>query len=126
MDHPQPVQRILLQSKIHRAVVTDACVDYEGSLSIDQDLMDACVMLPYEKILVGNIHNGARFETYAIVAPRGSKQIIINGAAAHRGGVGDRLVIMSFAALDEAELANHQPKSIVLDENNEIVSRKGC
>lgn len=83
-------------------------------------------MLPYEKILVGNIHNGARFETYAIVAPRGSRQIVINGAAAHRGGIGDRLVIMSFAAYNEEELKTYQPKSIVLDENNEIVSRKGC
>jgi aspartate 1-decarboxylase len=120
------VQRLLLHSKIHRAVVTDAHVDYEGSLSIDQDLMDACGMRPYEKILVGNIHNGSRFETYAIVAPRGSKQIIINGAAAHLGGKGDRLVIMSFASLDEQEMETHQPQSIVLDENNEIISRKGC
>lgn len=87
--------------------------------------MDACGMLPYEKILVGNIHNGERFETYAIVAPRGSKQIILNGAAAHRGGVGDRLVIMSFAALNPEECKTHQPRSIVLDENNKIVSRRG-
>ncbi len=120
------MQRFVLHSKIHRAVVTDAHVDYEGSLSIDEELMEACGLVPYEKILVANIHNGARFETYVIVAPHGSKQIVINGAAAHRGGVGDRLVIMSFAALDPAEMKTHQPKKIVLNENNEIVSRQGC
>lgn len=87
--------------------------------------MEACGMLPYEKILVGNIHNGERFETYAILAPRGSRQIVLNGAAAHRGNVGDRLVIMSFSALDMEESKTHQPCSIVLDENNNIVSRKG-
>jgi len=120
------VQRILLQAKIHRAVVTGAHVDYQGSLSIDEDLMDACGMLPFEKILVGNIHNGKRFETYAIVAPRGSKEIVLNGAAAHRGGIGDRLVIMSFASFSPEEIASHQPSMIVLDENNEIVERKNC
>ncbi|MEM6822036.1 MAG: aspartate 1-decarboxylase [Verrucomicrobiota bacterium] len=120
------MQRTLLQSKIHRAVVTDAHVDYEGSLSIDQDLMDACGMLPYEKILVGNIHNGARFETYAIIAPRGSRHIILNGAAAHLGGPGDRLVIMSFASLTEEEIKSHQPKMIVLNEENAVVERRGC
>lgn len=120
------MQRILLQSKIHRAVVTDAQVDYQGSLSIDEDLMDACGMLAFEKILVGNIHNGERFETYAIPAPRGSKEIVLNGAAAHRGGIGDRLVIMSFATFTKDEWETHQPKMIVLNEKNEIEERKNC
>jgi len=118
--------RKLLASKIHRAVVTDAQVDYEGSLSIDEELMEACGLHPYEKILVGNIHNGARFETYAIVAPRGSREIVLNGAAAHRGAVGDRLVIMSFGLLSPEEIRGHVPKVIVLDEHNEIVQRKNC
>ncbi|MGF1679336.1 MAG: aspartate 1-decarboxylase [Candidatus Methylacidiphilales bacterium] len=120
------MQRFILSHKIHRAVVTDAHVDYEGSLSIDEDLMDACGMLPYEKILVGNIHNGARFETYAIAAPRGSRKIVLNGATAHCGAPGDRIVIMTFAALSNEEIKEHQPKTIVLDEKNEIIDRRGC
>lgn len=120
------MQRFILNSKIHRAVVTDAHVDYEGSLSIDEDLMDMVGIAPFEKILVGNIHNGARFETYAIAAPRGSRDIVINGAAAHRGSTGDRLVIMSFAALEPDELPHHRPKIIVLDESNQIADRRNC
>ncbi len=108
----------ILKSKILRAETTDARMDYEGSLAIDQDLMDKVGMLPYEKILVGNISNGKRFETYAIPAPRGSKAFSIRGAAAHLGGVGDLLVIMSFAQMDEAEAKNAKPRTITLAEGN--------
>ncbi len=103
--------------------MTDGNVNYEGSLGIDQDLMDAVGMVPYERILATNMANGARFETYAIPAPRGSSQIILNGAAAHLGKRGDRLTIMSFAMMEEEEIANHRPQVIVLDEKNSLVKK---
>ncbi len=108
----------ILKSKILRAETTDSRMDYEGSLAIDQDLMDKVGMLPYEKILVGNISNGKRFETYAIPAPRGSKTFSVRGAAAHLGEVGDLLVIMSFAQMDENEAKNAKPRTITLAEKN--------
>lgn len=108
----------MLKSKILRAETTDARIDYEGSLAIDLDLMDKVGMLPYEKILVGNISNGKRFETYAIPAPRGSGTFSVRGAAAHLGNVGDLLVIMSFAQVDEREIAKHLPRTITLAEKN--------
>lgn len=108
----------VLKSKILRAETTDARVDYEGSLAIDEDIMDKVGMLRYEKILVGNISNGKRFETYAIPAERGSKMFSIRGAAAHLGSVGDLLVIMSFAQVDEKEAATFKPRTITLSEGN--------
>ncbi len=122
----------MLKSKILRAETTDARIDYEGSLAIDQALMDKVGMMPYEKILVGNISNGQRFETYAIPAPRGSGMFSIRGAAAHLGNVGDLLVIMSFAQLTEEEAKNVKPRTITLAEKNtkiinptpNIISRK--
>ncbi len=108
----------VLKSKILRAETTDARIDYEGSLAIDEDLMDKVGMLCYEKILVGNINNGERFETYAIPAPRGSKTFSIRGAAAHLGNPGDLLVIMSFAMVDDAEAKNFKPRTITLAEGN--------
>lgn len=119
------MQKILLSSKIHRCVVTDAHVDYEGSLGIDLDLMDEANMSPYEKILVGNQSNGNRLETYAIPAERGSKAICLNGAAALLGKKGDRLTIMSFACVDEKDIKKYKPTVIVLDDNNHIINRKG-
>ena len=108
----------MLKSKILRAETTDSRIDYEGSLAIDQALMDKVGMLPYEKILVGNISNGNRFETYAIPAERGSKTISLRGAAAHMGKNGDLLVIMSFAQVDEKDAASHKPRTITLSERN--------
>jgi len=99
------MQLHLLKSKIHRARVTAANVNYEGSLTIDQDFMDQVGLLAYERILCGNMANGARFETYAIPAPRGSGAIVLNGATAHRGKPGDRITIMSFASVDAREAA---------------------
>ncbi len=112
----------VLKSKILRAKATDVRVDYEGSLAIDEELMDKVGMLPYEKILVGNINNGKRFETYAIPAPRGSKTFSIRGAAAHLGAPGDLLVIMSFGYVELAEAKDVKPKTITLaDDNTKIV-----
>lgn len=110
----------LLKSKIHRATVTGASIDYEGSLSIASDLAERVGLRAYERILVGNLSNGERFETYVIFGAAGSGVIELNGATAHLGKPGDRLTIMSFAWLDEAEAARHAPSVIVLDERNRI------
>ena len=115
------MQRIFLRAKIHRARVTATCLDYEGSLSIDQDLMDAVKMAPYEKILVADLENGNRFETYAIPAARGSGEIGLNGATAHLGAVGDNLIIFTFCLVDADGTASHQPTVVVLDEHNKPV-----
>jgi aspartate 1-decarboxylase len=111
----------VLKSKIHRAQVTAGDVDYEGSLGIARDLMDKAGLLPYERILCGNMANGERFETYAIPAERGSGQIILNGATARLGKRGDRLTIMSFAEVDAAEAKSWKPQVIVLGEGNTII-----
>ena len=108
----------VLKSKILRAKATDVRVDYEGSLAIDEDLMDRVGMFPYEKILVGNINNGKRFETYAIPAPRGSKTFSIRGAAAHLGAPGDLLVIMSFGLVEDTKARDITPRTITLAEDN--------
>ena len=111
----------LLKSKILRATVTDAARDYEGSLEIDSALMERVGILPHERILVGNITNGNRFETYAIPAPPGSLTFSLNGAVAHLGKVGDLIVIMSFVQLPLSEAAAWKPKTITLGEGNRIV-----
>ena len=108
----------LLKSKIHRAAVTGASLDYEGSLTIASDLAERVGLVPYERILVGNMGNGQRFETYVIYGPAGSGVIELNGATAHLGKIGDRLTIMSYAWMDEARVATHKPKVVVLDERN--------
>jgi len=111
----------LLKSKIHRAKVTAASIDYEGSLTIAADLAERVGLRAYERILVGNLANGERFETYVIHGPPGSGAIELNGATAHLGTPGDRLTIMAFAWLDEAEAKRHKPSVIVLDEHNHVV-----
>ena len=128
IDRSPPSQRRLsmtlqlLKSKIHRATVTDANINYEGSRTIDHALMDEVGLLPYERVLCGNMGNGERFETYAIAGERGSGSIILNGATAHLGKLGDRLTIMSFAQLKKNEISGWKPKVIVLNENNTIIS----
>jgi aspartate 1-decarboxylase len=122
----EPGMRIeLLKSKLHQACVTHADLHYEGSLGIDIELMEAVGLYPYEKILVTNINNGARLETYVIAEPFGSRRIIMNGAAARHACVGDRIIIMSFCWLDEAVVreGKHKPRVIRLDEHNEPVQR---
>jgi aspartate 1-decarboxylase len=120
------MQLNLLKSKIHRAEVTDSSLNYEGSLAIDAEFMAAVGLRPYERILIGNINNGERFETYAIAAPAGSKSICLNGATAYLGKPGDLVTIMSFALVDEREAADWQPKVLVLaDANRRIVKQTG-
>ena len=115
----------LLKSKIHRAQVTAANVNYEGSLTIDLDFMEKVGLLPYERILCSNLANGQRFETYVIPAERGSGAIVLNGATAHLGKVGDRLTIMSYTLVDEYQAKHWQPRVIVLNEKNAIVNHRG-
>lgn len=112
----------LLKSKLHGAIVTEASIDYEGSLGIDRDLMDAVRMLPYEKILVANVNNGERFETYAIPAPRGSGTICLNGATARLGVIGDKLLIFTFAMVAEADAHTHRPLVKVLKNNKPVTT----
>jgi len=115
----------ILKSKIHRASVTAANVGYEGSMTIDTDLMDKVGLLPFEKILCSNMVNAARFETYAIPGQRGSRQIILNGAAALLGKAGDRLTIMSFTEMSVEEAGAWNPRVIVLGEGNVILNQRG-
>ncbi len=112
------MQLIMLKAKLHHARVTECALEYEGSLTIDRALMDKVGILPYEKILVANMANGERFETYAIPDAPGSGTICLNGATAHKGAVGDRLIVFSFVLLSPEEVATHKPCVIVLDAAN--------
>jgi len=112
--------RQMLKSKIHRATVTGANLNYEGSLTIDRLLMDEVGILPFERIFIYNINNGERFETYAIEGPADSGIIGVNGAAARKALVGDLVIIVSYASFSEKELEKYQPRIVVLDEDNRI------
>jgi aspartate 1-decarboxylase len=114
------MQISLLKSKLHRATVTGASLDYEGSLTISSDLAELVDLLEYEKILVGNLNNGERFETYVIYGPARRGMIELNGATAHLGKVGDRVTIMSFARCTLEEAAQHKPRILILNEKNEV------
>jgi aspartate 1-decarboxylase len=118
--------RVMLKSKIHRARVTQANIDYEGSISIDKKLMEAADILPYEQVQVLNISNGARFTTYAIEAEAGSGEIGIQGAAAHLAGVGDKVIILTYCNMEESEVHNHHPTRVYVDENNVITQVKSA
>jgi aspartate 1-decarboxylase len=115
----------LLKSKIHRAQITGASLDYEGSLTIAEDLMEKAGLLPFERILCSNLANGERFETYVIKGDRGSGAIELNGAAAHLGKIGDRLTIMSFTEMPAAKVKHWRPRVIVLGKKNRIISERG-
>ena len=115
----------LLKSKIHRATVTDASLNYEGSMTISADFMEKTGLMPFERILVSNMANGNRFETYAIPGEWGTGAIILNGATALLGKKGDLLTIMSYAVLDEREAKKWHPKVIVLGAENKIVNERG-
>lgn len=112
----------MLQGKVHRATVTDANINYEGSLTLDPDLMEAAGMLPYEQIQVLDIDNGARLTTYLITGERSSGQVIINGAAARLVTPGDKVIIVSYAEMEEAEARAHRPKVVLVDGANRPVT----
>jgi aspartate 1-decarboxylase len=115
--------RTYLRSKLHKATVTAVELEYQGSLTIARDLMDAVDIAPFEKVMVANLENGERFETYAIPGDAGSGTIVLNGATEHKGSVGDRVIIFTFCELDEAEAAEHQPRVLVLDESNKPLGK---
>jgi len=112
------MQRSLLLAKIHSCTITDANVNYMGSISIDQTLLDASGILPYEQVQVVNVNNGERFITYAIAAPANSGAIELNGAAARLGVKGDRLIIMTYAQFTPEEIKTHTPTVVMVDEQN--------
>ncbi|EAP73652.1 Aspartate 1-decarboxylase [Ralstonia solanacearum UW551] len=114
------MQRNMLRAKLHRATVTQADLDYEGSCGIDEDLLDAADMREYEKIELYNVNNGERFSTYIIKGKRGSGEISLNGAAARRAHVGDKLIICTYAPMTEEEIAGYKPKIVLLGDNNRI------
>ena len=108
------------KSKIHRATVTEADLNYEGSVTIDADLMDAADILPHEQVHVLNVNNGERFDTYALRGPRGSGVICLNGPAARLAHVGDTVIILTYAAMEREELLRHVPTVVFVDEKNRI------
>lgn len=120
------MQRIMIRAKIHRATVTDADLHYEGSLTIDRDLLDAADIRVYEKVAVVNVNNGARFETYAIGGTRGSGEIKLNGAAARMAAVGDIVIIMAFGSYGDSELSDaFEPRKVFVDGRNRITQTAG-
>jgi len=110
--------RVMLKSKIHRATVTQADLNYEGSLTIDGDLMRLTDILPYEMVHIFNVSNGARFQTYAIEGAPGSGVMCLNGAAARKGAVGDLIIVTTFATYDNPGLEQHHPRIVMVDAQN--------
>jgi aspartate 1-decarboxylase len=117
----------MLQAKLHRARVTEACLDYEGSCGIDEELLEISGILPNQYIEIYNVSNGERFCTYAIRGKRGSGEISLNGAAARRVAIGDILIICAYSTYSEVEIASHEPTVVLMDEQNrarEVIGRK--
>jgi len=108
------------KSKIHRAIVTEADLNYEGSVTIDSDLMDAADILPHEQVQILNVNNGERFDTYALRGPRGSGVICLNGPAARLAHVGDTVIILTYAVMEREELLRHVPTVVFVDDKNRI------
>jgi aspartate 1-decarboxylase len=115
----------MFHGKIHRAVVTQARLDYMGSITIDEDLLDAAGILPGEKVQIVNNNNGERLETYTIAGERGSGVICLNGAAARKAQVGDVVIIIAYGLMDAKEAEQNEPKVVMVDEHNRIVADIG-
>ena len=115
------MQRHMLKSKIHRATITAAELHYQGSLTVDEELLDAADLVPYEQVQIANVCNGERFSTYVIPGPRGSGVMQLNGAAARLGMPGDLVIVMSYGAVSEAELEQHTARVVFVDAQNRIV-----
>ena len=120
------MQRTLLAGKIHSCTITNANLQYMGSISIDELLLTAAGILPYEQVHVVNVNNGQRFITYAIAAAPGSGAIELNGAAARLGVTGDKLIVMTYVQCDEIEAQHHQPRVVMVDEQNQITALKSA
>lgn len=116
--------RQMLRAKIHRATVTEACLEYEGSLTVDEDLLEAAGILPYEAIVISDLNNGERFMTYAMAGRRGSGEIVLNGPTARKGAVGDQIIIFCYEYYAEDEIKRHAPKIIRVDGRNRIVTQE--
>ena len=115
----------MLKSKIHRANVTDANIDYEGSITLDKKLMLASDIIEYERVLILDVNNGARLETYAIEGPSGKGDVIMNGAAARLVHKGDKIIIMTFSPMEDAQAKTHHPKIVYVNEKNATENRPG-
>ena len=118
------MERKMLKSKIHRATVTGADLHYEGSITIDLDLMEASDIIPYEAVCIWDVTNGSRFETYAIEGERGSGVICINGAAARLVAPQDLVIIASFVSMSNAEALAHEPKLVFVDDKNRMLETR--
>jgi aspartate 1-decarboxylase len=118
------MQRFMLKSKLHRATVTDADLHYEGSISIDEGLMEAAEIIPYEKVAIYDVSNGERFTTYAIKGEKGSGVICLNGAAARKVSRGDLIIIATYVLMDDVDAKSWSPKCVLLDEQNRIKKPK--
>ena len=116
----------MLKSKIHRAVVTEANLNYVGSITIDPDLMEAAGIIQYEQVQVVDINNGQRFETYVIAGPRSSGVICLNGAAARLVCVGDQVIIMAYCQIDAEVVNRHLPKIVFVNDSNIVTEVRGC
>lgn len=112
--------RLMLRAKIHRATVTDANLEYEGSLTVDPVLLEAAGILPYEQVMVSNLNNGERFETYVIPGKRGSGEMVLNGPTARKGAKGDKVIVFCYEYYNEQELKTFKPKLVYVDEQNRI------
>ncbi|HET6465086.1 MAG TPA: aspartate 1-decarboxylase [Nitrospiria bacterium] len=116
--------RLMLRSKIHRATVTDANLDYDGSLTVDENLLEAAGILPYEQVMVSNLNNGERFETYVIPSgKRASGMICLNGPTARKGVIGDRVVIFCYEYYNDQELKTYKPTIIKVDDKNHLIKK---
>ena len=113
--------RQMLRSKIHRVKVTDACLEYEGSLTVDETLLDAAGILAYEAVVVSNLNNGERFTTYAIPGPRDSGMVSLNGPTARKGAIGDQIIIFCYEYYNEDEIKRHEPRLIRVDDKNRMI-----
>ena len=118
------MQFTVLKSKIHRGCVTECNIDYEGSIEVDEDLLDSAGILTYEQVHVYNINNGNRFVTYAIPGKRGKGEIMVNGAAARLAQINDRIIIVAYGIMDAKEVKNLKLRIVVLDKKNKILKKK--
>lgn len=116
--------RCILRAKIHIATVTESNLSYEGSITIDEKILEKAGILPYEQVMISNLNNGERFETYVIPGKKGSGEICLNGPTARKGIVGDKVIIFSYGYVEDKKLKRFNPKIVFLDEENKILSVK--
>ncbi|HWR72612.1 MAG TPA: aspartate 1-decarboxylase [Nitrospirota bacterium] len=116
--------RLMLRAKIHRATVTDANLEYEGSLTVDPVLLETAGILPYEQVSVSNLNNGERFETYVIPGKRGAGEMVLNGPTARKGAKGDKVIVFCYEYYNEQELKTYKPKLVYVDEKNAIIKER--